>query len=324
MIGMSAVERGSSVSFALVRRGFDPEQVNEHLHRVDTDVSLLATDRAAAVKQADQLTRECNAVRAELDATRAETERLRGELRLMAGPVDTVESMSERVQVVLRLAQHQFSGVRDAVAAQIAEIGEGFDAQAALSADGAGLGPDADLSRRSPFTQQDADRLRHEAAEERARLDEAAAVRRAAADEEFRATLAARCREALAQITAMQAEATRVAQQVLDGADAQGAARVAEAEETARRMVEEARAEVESLHALRRQLGQQLDATRQLLADALPAPRQVPVPHPRQAPSGGPSHAADTAAATLESSVPRPSPVPMAERTARPSPRHAT
>jgi hypothetical protein len=89
-------------------------------------------------------------------------------------------------------------------------------------------------------------------------------------------------------------------------------------------MVEEARREVEKLEGLRGQLGRQLDATRRLLADALPAPRQVPVPHPREAPAGGPLHATDTADRTLASSVPRPSPVPMAERTARPSPRHAT
>src|SRR5689334_14917659 len=104
-------------SFAVVRRGYDPDEVTKHLNRLGADTEILAADRAAAVEQATQLSQQLDATRNELDAARAEIERLRGELRVLAGPPDSVASMNDRLQVMLRMARDEFGEVRADVAA---------------------------------------------------------------------------------------------------------------------------------------------------------------------------------------------------------------
>jgi hypothetical protein len=99
-------------AFAVVRRGYDPDQVAYHLNRVDAETTILAADRAAAAEQANQLGQQLAACRKELEAAQTEIERLRGELRVLAGPPDTVDSMNERLQVMLRLAKEEFTGLR--------------------------------------------------------------------------------------------------------------------------------------------------------------------------------------------------------------------
>jgi hypothetical protein len=74
------------------------------------ETAILAADRAAAVEQSTQLSQQLDATRNELDSARAEIERLRGELRVLSGPPDSVASMNDRLQVMLRLARDEFGG----------------------------------------------------------------------------------------------------------------------------------------------------------------------------------------------------------------------
>ena len=86
--------------FEVVRRGYDQEQVEAHLRRLDAEMRILATDRDAAVDQSAQLTRE-------LDDSRARAERLRAQVRTLVSPQQSVQGMSERMRSMLRMAEDE-------------------------------------------------------------------------------------------------------------------------------------------------------------------------------------------------------------------------
>jgi cell division septum initiation protein DivIVA len=260
-------------AFAVVRRGYDPDQVAYHLSRVDAEMTILAADRAAAAEQASQLGQQLAACRKELDSAKAEIERQRAELRVLAGPPDTINSMNERLQVMLRLAKEEFTGLRADASAQAAA--HAAEIIAAVGADAGGLegiGID-EAELRGPRDEEELERMRREAAAERTRLDEEAAARRAAAEEEFRQILALRCREAMAQLAKLQTEAMRSARRVIDEADDQARTVLADAKEAVRQTVEDAQREVDDLQQLRLHLAAQLDTSRQLLDRAIPEGR---------------------------------------------------
>ena len=48
----------SDAGFEVVRRGYDQAQVDAHLRRLDAELSILVTDRDAALAQSVQLARE--------------------------------------------------------------------------------------------------------------------------------------------------------------------------------------------------------------------------------------------------------------------------
>jgi hypothetical protein len=260
-------------AFAVVRRGYDPDQVAYHLSRVDAEMTILAADRAAAAEQASQLGQQLTASRKELDAAHAEIDRLRTELRALAGPPDTIDSMNERLQVMLRLAKEEFTSLRaDASAHAAAHAAEIIAAVGAEAGDLGGFGFDEE-ELRGPRDEEELERLRREAAAERTRLDEEAAARRAAADEEFRQVLALRCREAMAQLAKLQREAMRTARRVMDDADEHARTVLADAKDAVRQTVEDAQREVDDLQTLRLHLAAQLDTSRQLLDRAIPEGR---------------------------------------------------
>ncbi|HHX86029.1 MAG TPA: hypothetical protein GX694_12035, partial [Actinomycetales bacterium] len=59
---------GTAESFAVVRRGFDREQVTDAVSRLEAEVVLLRADRDAAVDRADRAAADAAAAR-----SRAET-----------------------------------------------------------------------------------------------------------------------------------------------------------------------------------------------------------------------------------------------------------
>ncbi len=272
---MAAAEQApiAAPAFAVVRRGYDPDQVAYHLNRVDAETTILAADRAAAAEQASQLGQKLATCRKELDAARTEIDRLRSELRVLSGPPDTVQSMNERLQVMLRLAKDEFTGLRADTSAQAAaHAAEIIASVGAEPGDVGGFGF-AEAELRGPRDEDELERMRRESAEERTRLDDEAATRRAAADEEFRQVLALRCREALAQLAKLQTEALRSARHVMDDADEQARTVLADAKDAVRQTVEDAQRQVDDLQDLRLHLAAQLDTSRQLLDRAIPEGR---------------------------------------------------
>jgi cell division septum initiation protein DivIVA len=295
-------------AFAVVRRGYDPDQVAYHLNRVDAETTILAADRAAAVEQATQLGQQLASCRKELDVANAEIDRLRAELRVLAGPPDTIDSMNERLRVMLRLAKEEFTGLRaDASAQAAAHAAEIIAAVGAGAVDGDGFGFD-EAELRGPRDEEELERMRREAATERTRLDDEATARRAAADEEFRQVLALRCREAMAQLAKLQTEAMRSARRVMDDADGQARTVLSDAKEAVRQTVEDAQREVDDLHELRLHLAAQLDTSRQLLDRAVSGGRAAQdapaatAPIDQMPPGSGPGAA--PAATTLSPDAP--------------------
>jgi hypothetical protein len=277
--------------FGIVRRGYDPQEVAEHLRRLESEMQILSTDRDASVERA---------ARAEdrLEAAHAEVHRLRTELRAMAGAPDSVSSMSERLSAMLRLTRDEVAGLlAGSASALIAgveqEIGQAVATAAGDAGNGGapaaapapGTGRPTEPAALSPVeADREIERMRREAAEERARLHEAAVAERTRADEEFRVALALRCREAQAQVARVHATSLRTAREILDRAAEQARTRLDEADSTARRMVADARQEVENLHAVRERLREDILSTRSALDQALPQPTpQDPAPPPAPA-----------------------------------------
>lgn len=313
---MVAKDQGQQpLSFAVVRRGFDSEQVTTHLAELDARMKILSADRDAAVEQAAELGRELNEARSGLDEAAAKIAQLEQELQVMAGPPDTVGRMNERMQVMRRLAQHEFRGIQAAAAehttSYVADIISRIRNQAetpavtgerSLVAERPGTVAVAPAAERSasengsaPRTHDTGDevgRLRREAAKERARLDETAVAARAAADEDFRKALIVRCREAVAQVAAFQDEGLRTAQRMIQHADEHTKTALAEADEWAQRTVAKARREVDQLNALRDRLARQLDASRTILTGAsaaraaAAAPQSAATPEQVSLPAG--------------------------------------
>ena len=100
--------------FEVVRRGYDQEQVEAHLRRLDAETRILSTDRDAAVDQAAQLTRE-------LDDSRARAERLRAQVRTLVSPQQSVQGMSERMRSMLRMAEDEVAEMLQRADAEVAK-----------------------------------------------------------------------------------------------------------------------------------------------------------------------------------------------------------
>lgn len=91
---------GFGVGFSIVRRGYDLAEVDTHLRRLETEIQILHTDRAAAVAQSNALNRE-------LDAARARAERLRMHIQHSSTQPQNVQGVSERMRTMLRLAEDE-------------------------------------------------------------------------------------------------------------------------------------------------------------------------------------------------------------------------
>jgi cell division septum initiation protein DivIVA len=74
----------SGAAFGVVRRGYDPGQVDNHLRRLDAEIQILVTDREAALGQSAQLARELDDARAHAEQLRAEQEISRARVELDA------------------------------------------------------------------------------------------------------------------------------------------------------------------------------------------------------------------------------------------------
>jgi cell division septum initiation protein DivIVA len=94
------VPSSTDTGFEVVRRGYDQGQVDTHLRTLDAHISILVTDRNAALEQAGQLARE-------LDEARVRAEKLRAQVRTLVSPGHNVQGMSERMRTMLRLAQDE-------------------------------------------------------------------------------------------------------------------------------------------------------------------------------------------------------------------------
>jgi DivIVA domain-containing protein len=92
------------VSFALAVRGYDREQVDEHLAELHDELQLVTLDRDAAITEAESLARHLESARAEIDDLRARLNRL---ARTPADPA----ALAERVRRMLELARAEADAI---------------------------------------------------------------------------------------------------------------------------------------------------------------------------------------------------------------------
>jgi cell division septum initiation protein DivIVA len=198
----------SDAGFEVVRRGYDQGQVDAHLRRLDAEISILVTDRDAALAQAVQLARE-------LDEARVRAEKLRAQVRTLASTKQGSQATTERIRSMLRLAEDEVTEMLGRAEAEANRRTQEADAQAAQTI--AAARADADAIRDEGRT--DAEKMRQEIQQERAAF--------ALELEETRERLAAERTSAEAEL-----EATRerlAAERA--SAEADLAARIAAAEE---------------------------------------------------------------------------------------------
>lgn len=92
------------VSFALAVRGYDRDQVDEHLAELNEEIRLLTLDRDAAIAEAETLLRHLESARSEAADLRARLDRL---VRTPADP----DALGERVRLMLELARAEADAI---------------------------------------------------------------------------------------------------------------------------------------------------------------------------------------------------------------------
>jgi hypothetical protein len=286
----------SDAGFEVVRKGYDQGQVDAHMRRLDAELSILVTDRDAALAQAVQLAKE-------LDEVRVRAESLRAQVRTLASPQQSPLNTSERIRSMLRLAEDEVTdmlaraeaeanrrrqeadqasaqtiGAARADAAAVRE--EGRAAAAKLRHELAQERAAFDQERAAGLERLAADRLatdadiaaRTEAAEdERARLWAASETRRKAVEEDFTIAMEQRRAEALAALAAEQDAAHRDLENLRESAAARARDVIAHAEGRARTMIDEAERRVAELATVRARIAEQLTHTRAMLEETIGA-----------------------------------------------------
>lgn len=91
--------------FPIVMRGYDRDQVTDHIRRLDAELRMMASDRDSAHASADEL-------QAHLDEARRRMRSLQEEVNTLSVPPTTVAGMTDRVSRMLQLATDEASEVR--------------------------------------------------------------------------------------------------------------------------------------------------------------------------------------------------------------------
>jgi DivIVA domain-containing protein len=340
MPGDSVAPR-SDGAFTVGRRGYDPQQVDAHLRRVDAEIRILVADRDAAVDQATQLGRE-------LEEARLRADRLRTQVRTMAGRPSDVQGMSERMRTMLRLAEDEVADMlqkADAeVARRLAEAEssaarivsgskqEAVDIRAAAQADAERLAAEAarHLEEADVACTEERQALAAERAatgeairiatqraeQERAQAWAESEARRTTVEEDFALAMDQRRAEALAAVHEERARTADWVRRSREETAQQARAQLAAAEETARRIIAAAQARAKELEDLRSWMAGQLQGTRAELGEAL----AKLAPESAQAFEGRPS-ATTPAADPTPALAATPEPPDLSQPTERTDPR---
>jgi DivIVA domain-containing protein len=270
-------------------RGYDTRQVREYVARVELDLRLVISDRNAAAASAEDLARQLEELRCENDRLREKVDRVSRSpieadglserlLRMVELAEDEAAEITERARAAAErswaAAEHSAQRLRERHERLVAEV----DARRREAA-----AEHEDLMRR---TRAQVEEMTSEAARRRHKLDEQATRRRQGVEQDFEEAMTVRRTNAMQAIAEQERQAKAKAEKT-----------VAEANENATRLLNEAQCKVDALDALRRRTADQLHTTQKLLADATPmlqddpspqedsAPRMEIVPEPRKEPA---------------------------------------
>ena len=271
----------SGAAFGVVRRGYDPGQVDNHLRRLDAEIQILVTDREAALDQSAQLARE-------LDDARAHAEQLRAEVRSLVRSPQSVPGLSQRMRSMLRMAEHEAGEMLQRAEQEISR------ARAELEAE------------------------RERAERERAALWADSESRREEVEQDFTIAMNRRRSEALTRLAEERERLAREVHATRVRAAAQARAHLEQARARAQTITAEACRRVHELVELRSRVIEQLGGAHSTLEEVLTALQPVPEERGRIAqPDSATTSAADPASATAP---PSPEPAPPTAAGTTPTP----
>ncbi|MFT3714766.1 MAG: hypothetical protein QM774_02135 [Gordonia sp. (in: high G+C Gram-positive bacteria)] len=181
--------------FPIVMRGYDRDQVTDHIRRLEADLQMMAADRDSAHAHADELL-------GHLDDSRSKVRALQQQVDALSVPPTDVAGMSERVSRMLQLATDEAAETRSQAKEEAAET----VSVARQQADDIRAQADADAERTLQLAQDQADKLITDAEDRTQAAFEEANATRAQAQQE----LAEAQKEAAAIIEAAETESTRV------------------------------------------------------------------------------------------------------------------
>jgi DivIVA domain-containing protein len=261
-------------AFDVVRRGYDREQVDEHLDRLDADLRILAADRDAAVARAAELAKQIENQRVQIVAHQRELGRL-------ASAPTSMEGMSERLQRMLRLAQEEATEIRaraeteasEKIARAETDGGVLRDRYQRLIAELDNRRADMEAEHRTVMehAKASATRIIADAKSEAEQAEAKSAALRRQVEEDFDIAMSARRADAMRVLAEREATSKAEAERRVAEATAEANRRMQEAADTAARRIAEAQAEVDRLRTLRAGISAQLRQVRSVLAEATEA-----------------------------------------------------
>lgn len=282
----------ATARFAVVRKGFDREQVDATLQRLEAEVEVLRADRDAAVDRADRAA-------AEAAAQRNRTSDLESRVAELGRAPVTTGQMSDRVSTMLSLATAEAESIRDTANAGAAQTRADADedawnlreaARQAAEADRSSAAAELEAVRRravdirtehTNVLESARTRAREiilAAERDRDRLDAEAAQARAQIDDDHRIASDARRLEARTAADRRREESETAARATVD-----------DATHEAERIMGLARGHVDELRTARERVLDELAALRARL-ETIPGPSDgidLEIPDPPEVSSNG-------------------------------------
>ncbi|MGH3754598.1 MAG: hypothetical protein ACRDRP_18240 [Pseudonocardiaceae bacterium] len=263
--------------FETALRGFNRQQVLDHLESLDGRIAMIAADRDAALAQVAELSRVLNHFRLESEHLRRATENATSQVeRILQAPM--VEA-SARIQRIMRLAEEEAAELKtNAAREMIASRAHADQEIAELKARA-----DHEITRlRARASSEIASLLKH-ARRRCDRLEADSARLREVAEQDSAQAIAHRDSEANARIRSSETRSIARLRLMLQAVNEQLTSRVCavERDEAAlHKLRAEAASEVTALAELRTEVTGALATTHQLVTEAIERVRQTMVEYP--------------------------------------------
>lgn len=236
--------------FSIVMRGYDRDQVTDHIRQLEADLAMMAADRDSAHAHAAELLNH-------LDETRGRVRSLQQDVDALSVPPTTVAGMSERLSRMLGLATEEAGEIRATARDEAAEL----VSVARQEADETLSEAQDEAARTLELAKQQADKLIADAEARAAAVDETAA--------ELKEYTARDRAEAQREIAAQMAEAKERAREIVAAAESDAAGLRGAAHHIAAARLARSRDLASAAHDAHRQILDHLAALREHLG-ALP------------------------------------------------------
>jgi chromosome segregation ATPase len=255
--------------FETALRGFNRQQVLDHIESLDGQISIMGSDRDAALKQVAELSRALDHLRREsemLGHLRRETEKANAQVeRMQRSPM---VAASQRIQGIVRLAEEEAAELRAAAHKEVAELRASTQKEVTELRNRA----DREVAAQRARAASEADKLLRDTTARCRKLEAESEQRRKAAQEEFTRTTKRQESEANARVKEREMRSTAGVHTMLRVVARRMAERIAAVEAKEAELVEtrnHATQELKALEAVRSEVATRLTSTHDILERAL-------------------------------------------------------